>query len=226
MGTHLIKNRPARRDHRGAGGRKNDTNKGLTAKPRVTKGPRETVRAFVAIKLPDELIVRLKEVRDTFAFSQKDISWVRPGSIHLTLKFLGDIATDEVDTVAAALTLASAGIRPFTLKARSLGAFPSERSPRVLWAGIEDHDELRTLHQNIEDRLFDSGFDKDGRPFHPHLTLARIKNPSAGRQLAKKLETTRPDIDVDFRVDYFVLFKSVLTQKGAEHTELKRFELG
>ena len=194
--------------------------------PKQTGGEKGTIRAFVAIKLPDELVTRLKEVSDSLAASQKDISWVRPGSIHLTLKFLGDIDTDEVATVAEALSLASSGIKAFTLRARGVGAFPNVKAPRVVWVGIEDNGGLAGLQKKIDERLSERGFESDGRPFHPHLTLARIKTPAAGRELGKRIEGSIPNIDVDFRAGYFVLFRSVLKPGGAEYTELKRFDLG
>jgi 2'-5' RNA ligase len=188
-------------------------------------GKNATIRAFVAIKLPDKLMVKLKEVRDTLASSQKDVSWVRPGGIHLTLKFLGDIETEEVDKVAEALFLAAKGVKAFTLKAQGVGGFPNLKSPRVIWVGIRESNELLRLQKNIDDRLFESGFEKDDRPFNPHLTLARVKTPGAGRELGKRVEESKIDIDVDFRADYFVLFRSVLSPKGAEYTELRRFDL-
>lgn len=184
-----------------------------------------TIRAFVAIKLPEELVARLKEVRDSLASSQKDVSWVRPGSIHLTLKFLGDIETEKVDTVAGALSMAASGVKAFTVKAAGVGGFPNLKSPRVVWVGIRESVELIGLQRNIDERLFESGFEKDDRPFHPHLTLARVKTPVAGRELGKRAEESKIDINVDFRADYFVLFRSVLSPKGAEYTELKRFDL-
>lgn len=193
--------------------------------PKDTGGGRSAIRAFVAIKLSDELMVKLKEVRDSLASSQKDVSWVRPGSIHLTLKFLGDIETEQVDTVAAALSGASAGVKAFTLKAEGVGGFPNLKSPRVIWVGIRENPELIRLQKNIDERLFESGFEKDDRPFHPHLTLARVKTPGAGLELGKRVEESKVDIDVDFKADYFVLFRSVLSPKGAEHTELRRFDL-
>ncbi len=193
--------------------------------PKDTGGGRSAIRAFVAINLPDELMVKLKEVRDSLASSQKDVSWVRPGAIHLTLKFLGDIETEEVDKVAEALFLASAGIKAFTLKAEGVGGFPNLKSPRVIWVGIRESPELIRLQKNIDERLFESGFEKDDRPFNPHLTLARVKTPGAGRELGKRVEESKIDIDVDFKADYFVLFRSVLSPKGAEYTELRRFDL-
>lgn len=194
--------------------------------PKQTVGAKGTIRAFVAIKLPDELVAKLKEVSGSLSASQqKDISWVRPGSIHLTLKFLGDIDTDEVDTVAEALSRASSGIKAFTIRAHGVGAFPNLKAPRVVWVGIEDNGNLQALQKNIDERLSECGFESDDRPFRPHLTLARVKSAAAGREVGKRIEGSKPNIDVDFRADYFVLFKSVLRPQGAEYTELRRFDL-
>lgn len=189
------------------------------------KGGISTIRAFVAIKLPEELKVKLGEVQDALKRGGRDVSWVKPESIHLTLKFLGDIEAARVDDISKALTEASAGVPPFTVTARGVGGFPNLKTPRVLWVGLEENAELARLAKNIDERLGDLGFERDDRPFHPHLTLARIKSPSEGRELGKKASELNIDINVDFKADFFVLFRSVLSPGGAEHTELKRLPL-
>lgn len=189
------------------------------------RGVANTIRAFVAIKLPEEMKVKLQEVQDALKRGGRDVSWVKPESIHLTLKFLGDMEAGKVDAVASALAEASAGVAPFIVTARGVGGFPNLKAPRVLWVGLEENTELARLAKNIDERLGESGFARDGRPFHPHLTLARIKSLSEGRELGRKAADLKMDINVDFKADYFVLFKSVLCPKGAEHTELKRFAL-
>ncbi|HXI10025.1 MAG TPA: RNA 2',3'-cyclic phosphodiesterase [Thermodesulfobacteriota bacterium] len=127
--------------------------------------------------------------------------------------------------MAEALSRASSGVKSFTLRAHGVGAFPNLKAPRVVWVGIEDNGGLQALQKNIDERLSECGFESDDRPFHPHLTLARVKSSAAGREIGKRIEGSRPDIDVDFRADYFVLFRSVLRPQGAEYTELKRFDL-
>lgn len=95
----------------------------------------------------------------------------------------------------------------------------------MLWAGIKAEPGLHKLQGNIEDQLEKLGFEKEGRPFTPHLTICRVKAYTDGKELGKLTAEARPHISMDFVADSFVLFKSVLSPKGAEYTELKRIGL-
>ncbi|MBI5810167.1 MAG: RNA 2',3'-cyclic phosphodiesterase [Deltaproteobacteria bacterium] len=186
------------------------------------------MRAFIAIELPSGLTQAIKRLQAGLAgilLMNKDIAWAKPENIHLTIKFLGDIEEGMVPVVAAALNKASAGIGPFTLIAKGVGMFPDEKKPRVLWVGISQCPPLKRLWSGIEDGLNGLGFGREEREFSPHLTLCRIKSPAAGRAVAAAVAGGRPGIDMDFRVDSFVLFKSDLSSKGARYTELKRIAL-
>lgn len=152
---------------------------------------------------------------------------MRPESIHLTLKFLGEIDEKKALAVETALEAASVGIGPFTLEAGGVGVFPNPRAPRVVWAGVKESSELLTLQKRIDEQLAPAGFAPDDRPFTPHLTLCRIK--SAGDAKAIGRLVTEPGLKEQakaaFTVNSFAFMKSVLKPQGAVHTVIKEFAL-
>lgn len=180
----------------------------------------------MAISLPEGLIRALSGVRATLDRHWRGISWVDPVSIHLTLKFIGELPEDKADKAGEMLVEAAKGIKPFTVTVEGIGAFPTLKAPRVVWAGVREEPSLMTLAANIEERLAGAGIEKDERPFHPHLTLCRIKSPSDGRELSRLIEGQKPQIMMDFPVRSFVLFRSELRAGGAVHTPLKTVSLG
>lgn len=165
-------------------------------------------------------------MRATLDRHWRGISWVNPASIHLTLKFIGELPEDKADRACEMLVEAAKGIKPFTVTVEGIGAFPTLKAPRVIWARVREDTPLMTLAANIEERLAGAGIEKDERPFHPHLTLCRIKSPSEGRELSRLIEGQKPQIMMDFPVRSFVLFRSELRAGGAIHTPLKTVSLG
>jgi 2'-5' RNA ligase len=131
-----------------------------------------------------ELSERLKEGILALAveFRARGIraSWAKRPTLHLTLKFLGDVEEDELPEVVAAVARASSGVATFDFETSSLGAFPSPRRPRVLWLGVKPSDELFGLHAALEDELAELGVQRERRRFHPHITLGRMRDPRAG----------------------------------------------
>ncbi|MBI5237974.1 MAG: RNA 2',3'-cyclic phosphodiesterase [Deltaproteobacteria bacterium] len=155
----------------------------------------------------------------------RDIAWVRPEGIHLTLKFLGEVDEERVSVLTDALNAAKQGVMPFAVKVGRIGAFPDMSRPRVLWAGVDGKGGLIQLQQNIEEALFKLGFEKETRPFSPHLTLCRIKSFKEGSRLAVLAEELKDRPDAEFKVTSYALIKSVLSPKGAVYSIVKRFVL-
>lgn len=183
------------------------------------------MRTFVAIKLPDEIKELLKSVQTTLDRGFRGVSWTRPESIHLTLKFLGEIDDRKVGEATAALEGAAKGIGPFSLELEGVGSFPNARNPRVVWAGIKTSPELIVLQQAIEKNLQAIGFEAEERPFTPHLTLCRIKTPDDGRALGRLIAETKPQASMAFEVSSFAFMKSVLKPTGAIYTPIQEFAL-
>ena len=134
----------------------------------------EAYRAFIALPLPDALREQLLGVQRCLAQNGVRARWVRPESMHLTLKFLGQLPLDQVGKVIAALDQVAADCPPLQLTAAELGGFPNPYRPRVLWMGIGgEHERLRELQQGIEAALAILDWPPEKRPFQGHLTLER-----------------------------------------------------
>ena len=183
------------------------------------------MRLFVSVDL-DGLVGEIADVQETIA----DASGVRrtdPGNVHVTLKFLGEVEDERVPDLAAELAEAidGAGVDSFTATFGGLGAFPSEEYIRVLWVGIrEGGDELARLHEAIEDRTTEMGFDPADHEFTPHATIARMDHAGGKERVQRALrETDRTVGTLD--VNEVRLTESVLDDDGPEYTTVKRFEL-
>lgn len=187
--------------------------------------PKEYVRTFVAIELPDAVRKELGKLTD--ALTTAEIPGVRPvglDGVHLTLKFLGDVESERLEAVAEAISKAAAGHSPFKLDLGSAGAFPDFRKPRVLWIGVGGNLEaLASLQADVEGALDNVGFAKDGRGYNPHLTLARVRNgspPSSGRRAGDILKTTPLRQGLEFAVDRISLMRTELHPDGAVHSRV------
>lgn len=188
----------------------------------------DKIRAFIAIDLPHELTEKLRQIEARLDAGYRGVSWVRPENIHITLKFLAQIDAGAVERINSALATAAAGIAPFTLTAQGIGGFPSLKSPRIIWAGIEEHAALTELHKKIEVGLGSMGFEKEPHRFNPHLTLCRVKSVNDSVTIGKAAEALKAEAGLRHKIEVteFVLYKSVLTPGGSEYTALKKISLG
>ncbi len=166
----------------------------------------ETVRSFVAIELPDELKRELVGLVDRLRADSPSVArWVDPASIHLTLKFLGDVATERLDSVMAALSAAVRDFAPFRLEVGGLGVFPNPDRVRVVWVAVSgETGRLQALQGAVEEALEELGFPSESRSFRPHLTLARVRDrartderQAIGRLVAAGEFAALTRIDVD-----------------------------
>lgn len=188
------------------------------------------LRAFIAIQLSDELKRHIGSIQDELRRSAKGgrIGWTRPDGIHLTLKFLGDIGESQIQPLHGVLARAAAGAKPFTLEAKGVGGFPTPRAPRVIWIGLHgDADSMAALNRlqgAIEEGAEALGFKKEGRPFTPHLTLARVRDRMDG--LDRLLESNRDRAAGRFTAASVGLIKSELRPAGAIYTTLVEVPFG
>ena len=156
---------------------------------------------------------------------EADVRWTAVPSIHLTLKFLGEVDPGLVPGLSAALRPATASLQPFALSLRGLGGFPNLRNPRVLWCGVEgDADRLAELQKIVEQTCASFGFEPEAREFHPHLTLGRVQGK---RNLHRILDYIRIGsvFERAFGVDRYHVYRSVLTPRGANYSILDTIEL-
>ena len=185
----------------------------------------ESVRAFVAIELPSSVKSALSQLQDNLKRSEHaSVKWVNTGSIHLTLKFLGNIATETIPELTKVLSEAARGITPFHLELGELGVFPNLRAPRVVWVGLRGETAtLSVLQENIESALIPLGFPPESRAFSPHLTLGRVRekaSPSERRSLGQAVASPKVASMESFTVDSLSLMRSTLTREGAVYTRL------
>lgn len=181
----------------------------------------ETVRAFVAFKLPADIIEHAAGLQSALKARGLRLRWVAPRNMHLTLKFLGDIPAAEVAAVGLAVQRAARGTAGLPLTVQGMGVFPGIKRPRVLWIGLGGQIEgLRQLYSSIEDELAGLGLPREGRKFKAHLTLARFKGWVSPQDLMQALEELGDYTPKPFAADHLVLYKSDLKPSGAVYTPL------
>jgi len=186
------------------------------------------LRTFIAINVPPAVLDTIARIQNRFKSLGLHASWVKPGNIHLTLKFLGDTDPDRIPGIQITLTETLASLARFQLSLDSVGVFPDTNNPRVLWLGLKDREgALETLQTGIEKALEQIGFPREQRPFSPHVTLARIKSPKGKKELKSELDAlNRQGITPHpFDVGEIQLYESQLTPKGSIYTVLANFKL-
>jgi 2'-5' RNA ligase len=189
-------------------------------------------RLFIAIELPDDILRQIAHVQQQIGrqIPARAVRWVKPNSIHLTLKFLGDVEKDRIDSLKSALDEAAANHVPFSLEVAAPGCFPNTRNPRVLWLGLEgDLESLDALQRSIEEGMTGLGFEPENRGFSPHLTLARVqRNTSRDNASRVGLAAERGLAEPvgGWQVESLSLMRSQLKPSGSIYTELHRAQLG
>ena len=133
------------------------------------------MRAFVALNFPAELREGLWSAAAPLRALDLPVRWVAARNLHLTLKFLGEVAEERRDELAAALDVAVAGVRSLPVQVDGFGAFPDPRRPAVIWAGVASDPALELLQHGVERAFGPLGFPPEGRPFRPHVTLGRTR---------------------------------------------------
>ena len=180
------------------------------------------MRVFIAVELPNEIRKALGDVQRALRPLTNTARWVAPESIHITLKFIGEVPEKRVDDIDAAL----AGLtwKPFTVTVRGVGFFPGTRSPRVFWAGMEAPT-MQRLAEQLDRRMENLGFEKEKRAFRPHITLARARDTRIESSLVTAAAQYEEHDFGSFAVDRVFLFKSTLKPSGAVHEKLKEYLL-
>ncbi len=185
------------------------------------------MRSFVGIGLPEACRSAIARALAAFRTAPGRVAWVREQNLHLTLKFLGEIRPDQVSGLETLLADAAGDVPSFDFDVAEAGAFPSLRAPRVLWVGIREPLELvGKLQQNIETALSRSGFPREDRPFHPHVTAGRVKGvlpPGWGDRFVGALSGIRFG---SARAASFQLYESRLSPAGATYTVMRDIPLG
>ncbi len=185
------------------------------------------MRLFVAVNLPAAERRAAYEAAAPLRAARLPVMWVAEDAMHVTLRFLGEVAEDRVKPIGEALTGAVRPARPFDLSFGGIGAFPSLARPRVLWIGVDRHPALELLANDVEKALMALDFEPELRPFHPHLTLGRAERSARPAAFAG-LEGMATEIAWQGAtvVESVDLMQSVLGPKGPAYTVLSRAALG
>jgi 2'-5' RNA ligase len=179
------------------------------------------MRLFTAILLPPETLLRLERLLSVLR-PEALINWSPLDNLHITTKFIGswpESRLEELDSVLKALPPRA----EFEVHLKEVGWFPNSRIPRVLWAGVEPCPALQELAREIEARLEALGIAKEDRPFTPHLTLARIKNPIPLDRLRGKIDEFQPVDFGAFAVSGFSLFRSDPGSNASLYRQLREY---
>jgi len=184
------------------------------------------MRSFVAIELPEAIRRQLAALQERLRPQARGVSWTRSEQIHLTIKFLGEVSDAVIpQAIETARNVARQHV-PFDLTVAGAGCFPPHGSARVLWVGLPfPPQELVACQQDFEQAFAAIGFPPENRPFHPHLTLARVKDPRAGHNARTAIEQAAQFHAGDFRVDELIFFQSVLQRTGPIYTPMARLPL-
>jgi 2'-5' RNA ligase len=179
------------------------------------------MRLFTAIDLPPEILLRLERLQSSLR-PEALIKWSPLDNFHITTKFIGEWPDSRLDELSGALeTLAPRD--PLELELKSLGWFPNERSPRVLWVGVHGDSALEDLARATEDCLTKLGIAKEERPFAPHLTLARIKSPVPLNRLRERVKEMHSANFGAFTVAAFGLFRSDPGSNSSVYRKLRTY---
>lgn len=190
-----------------------------------------TIRTFIAVGVPAAAQQILADAAGRLrAHMPPAVRWAAPDGMHLTLKFLGNIAPARVAPLLSALTDAAQETAPFELRLAGLGVFPNPRRPRVLWAGVAGNlDALAALQQSVERASLGLGFTPESRPFAPHITLGRVRHnaeASALRLVGEAISAAPPLPPSSWTVDAIQLMQSVPTPNGMRYVELGAAKFG
>ncbi len=185
----------------------------------------ELIRSFIAIELPAAVKQELTTLEDILKKRcPQVVRWVDPQSIHVTLKFLGDMDSDRIDEINMAMDEATQGMSPFHLELKYVGVFPNLNRVNIIWVGATgDLDKLTFLQKQIESNMEQLGFTRENRDFTPHLTLGRVRDYASQddrKKIGQVLSQTAFASAQVITVNSVNLVKSQLTNTGAVYTRL------
>ena len=189
------------------------------------------IRSFIAINLPEATKDALTKVGQRLRrrAPYDSVRWSKVSGIHLTLKFLGDVAPSDLPEIKSVLAEVGTRHTQFRFTVGGVGCFPNVRRPRVVWVGVEEETgALDALQRDVEQNLVPLGFEPEKRAFHPHLTLGRTRRNVRSadlRRLGELIATAGVGELGQVHVDAFHLMRSDLRPRGAIYTALASFAL-
>jgi len=185
------------------------------------------MRLFVAVDLPDHAKEQLASLVAELRACRADVRWVSADAMHLTLKFLGNVDARELGGIDEALQRVAGAARPTRGRLRDIGSFPHMSRPRVLWAGVQTAGSaLVDLATDLDEAMNAVGFTRERRPFHPHVTLGRVRGTRGLNALRRAVQEHEGFDAGEIPIDEVTLFESELGRGGARYTALGVHRLG
>lgn len=191
----------------------------------------QVIRAFIAVDLSPEILERIEQVSLDLRARMKDVPvrWVPVENIHLTLKFLGNVSTSNLEILKDILGKVVSSHSECDISVGGIGAFPKPHNPRVIWVGMEIPQELVTLQHNIEIETARLGYSREYRPFSPHLTFGRVSRNASAQDvhaIAKVMENYKVGFLGATRLKTVYLYRSDLKPDGAVYKTIYSATLG
>lgn len=181
------------------------------------------IRSFIAVEIPDPIRNSLWESAAPLRKSLAAVKWVERENLHVTLKFLGSLPSEDLKKVTLILKETIPQWKPFPVTIGRWGAFPTMRRPRVIWLGIQSEgDRLSDMAQSVEKSLSQIGFNPEEKGIHLHLTLGRFRK---AMDLTGKLEGELSDLSCQFECQWVTLFQSKLSSRGPTYIPLEKIWL-
>jgi len=183
------------------------------------------MRLFIAVEFPEYIREEIARVQNRMKKTQDKIKWVDPTSIHITLKFLGEVREERIEKILEVIEQTTGKVSPFTIEIEGTGAFPNITSPRVIWIGVKNVPSLDWLVTELESALEKEGFPREKRKWVPHLTVGRVKFLKERNKLRELILREKGSKIGKMEVKYVTLMQSYLTPKGPIYTPIKKFLL-
>lgn len=183
------------------------------------------MRAFIAIDINDNVRQKLVEAQEKIEKTKSaKIKFVEPENLHLTLKFLGEITEEQAEEIKRVLEIVAKKHKKHSVRVKGIGVFPNYNYVRVIWAGVENDEEIKKIAKEIDNALFKLGFKRE-KDFVSHITIGRVKFVKDKVELMLALKELSNEEFGEFEVSAIELKKSTLTPKGPIYETLARFEL-
>lgn len=184
-------------------------------------------RIFIGIDISDESRKLISEYSGNLRnrFPLLKANWTRSENFHITLKFVGEIRGEKLKELTGPVSAIVRKFNPFLLRIDQNGVFPDIKKPKIIWIGIQENGErLGNLVNNVEIELERLGLKREARKFHPHITIARLRQPKFGSPIAKEHLNQKID-PVEFLVTEIIIYESQLNPTGSIYVPLKKMSI-
>lgn len=182
-------------------------------------------RLFVAVKIhpSNEFLKTYNSLKSGLRFAQ--ITWVKPESIHVTLKFFGETMENRIPDISKVLREVAGHHKPFASDLVNVGIFGSSYNPKVIWFGIEKAEPLKDLAVDVLQAVETIGWEHDRQNFVPHLTIGRIKFIPDKHLFQSVIDEHKKTWMQEVQVSEFHLFESILSREGPVYKVLETYKL-